>query len=494
MPRISRTPEEVHAAIQRFLASSKAPALLEPGEPQIALTADNHAIELRQGRLVVQAWDDRRNFTRKITGIADERPGRLELIVERFGKQPGTLELLDMARPRGQQASKRGTRLTYRDQFRRSLTRQFPGWAIRDLSTEPDLEHSLSPAYARGFLVKGATSVAAIGAPPGSDAGGALTFGLIWLSYLRERERRPGIDTLAVFVPTGDERSTALRVLHLDRQKADYRVFAYDETYEAQIELNDYGNIDTRVAPRRGHLDTRADDLLTRLAGLTEIEIVENNDESRSVRVRGLEIARERSGELEYGVETRHRASESNVGELAALAREVARVRTAAADRRHELYQRNPELWLESSVRSAIEEIDASLLPKPIYGQVPALAGSDRGIIDLLGIDLRGRLAVVELKAGEDPQLPIQALDYWIRVEWHRQHDDFARNGYFPGISIADVPPRMLLVAPALEFHPTTEKILDFFSPAIEVERIGVGMDWRRELKVVFRMKGARTQ
>lgn len=42
-----------------------------------------------------------------------------------------------------------------------------------------------------------------------------------------------------------------------------------------------------------------------------------------------------------------------------------------------------------------------------------------------------------------------------------------------------------MLVAPALEFHPSTESILGYFSPAIEVERIGVGIHWRRELDVM---------
>ena len=49
----------------------------------------------------------------------------------------------------------------------------------------------------------------------------------------------------------------------------------------------------------------------------------------------------------------------------------------------------------------------------------------------------------------------------------------------------------MLLVSPALEFHPTTETILQFFSSAVEVERIGVGANWREKLQVMFRLRGA---
>jgi len=49
----------------------------------------------------------------------------------------------------------------------------------------------------------------------------------------------------------------------------------------------------------------------------------------------------------------------------------------------------------------------------------------------------------------------------------------------------------LLLVAPSLEFHPTTETLLSFFSPAIAVERVGVGVEWRKSLQVMFRLTGA---
>jgi hypothetical protein len=135
--------------------------------------------------------------------------------------------------------------------------------------------------------------------------------------------------------------------------------------------------------------------------------------------------------------------------------------------------------------------LDASLAGVPIYGQVPAFAGGDRGVIDLLAAETNGRLAVIELKASEDIHLPLQALDYWMRVNWHVDRGEFTANGYFPGIALVKRPPRMLLVAPALNFHPTSEIILGYFSPSIDVERMGVSIDWRRKLQVVFRLQGA---
>jgi hypothetical protein len=94
------------------------------------------------------------------------------------------------------------------------------------------------------------------------------------------------------------------------------------------------------------------------------------------------------------------------------------------------------------------------------------------------------------LKASQDIHLPLQALDYWMRVNWHVQQGTFARGTYFPGVALSNESPRMYLVAPSLEFHPSIGTILQFFSPAIEVEQIGLSMEWRRKIEVMFRMKG----
>jgi len=70
--------------------------------------------------------------------------------------------------------------------------------------------------------------------------------------------------------------------------------------------------------------------------------------------------------------------------------------------------------------------------------------------MDLLACDRRGRLAVIEIKAAADLQLPLQALDYWLRVKWHLDRGEFASKGYFPGVELRPDPPRLLLIAPAL--------------------------------------------
>ncbi|MGC8794818.1 MAG: hypothetical protein ACP5U2_15670, partial [Bryobacteraceae bacterium] len=174
------------------------------------------------------------------------------------------------------------------------------------------------------------------------------------------------------------------------------------------------------------------------------------------------------------------------------LARQLSCLRHAAArDRFHPAWRLQPERWLESQVRAHITRIEPTLLPEPVYGQIPGLVGGDRGVLDLLAVDRSGRLAVLELKASADIHLPMQALDYWLRVRWHLERGEFQARGYFPDIVLRNDPPRLMLVAPALEFHPTTETILGFFRPEIEVERIGLGVEWRKEVRIAFRARGA---
>ncbi len=109
-------------------------------------------------------------------------------------------------------------------------------------------------------------------------------------------------------------------------------------------------------------------------------------------------------------------------------------------------------------------------------------------MIDLLGVTREGRLVVIELKASEDIHLPLQAVDYWLRVCRHQREWDFRRYGYFAGVVLEDKPPLLWLVSPGLRFHPTTDLVLKYLSPAIEITRIGLNENWRRGLQVVFRM------
>jgi hypothetical protein len=490
------SPAEAHAAIERFLKVSRQPGLLEPGEDPFPFDADHSAIELHNGRLTVQVWDQTRNLTRRVIGVREEKPHKLELITEKFGRREGRLLLIDLARPAHLSVQIRGNRFTFREQFRRFLSLEFADWKIAELSTETNLEYSLSPIYPRALLKKGQSGLAALACPPdGGDAAGMLSFGLIWLDYLRKRERRLPIKGLALFLPQGLERTTCLRLRFLNPGGAQFAAFVYSEHgYVDRLDLSDYGNLDTRLEPCRSTASThgRLQTWLDRLCRLPHVERISRSDGSVSLRVCGLQFARTAGGELLFGLEKTAAARESNLDEIERIVAEMARLRSPVApDRENPLYRQLPECWLESQLRAQLEDLDASLLAEPIYGQVPAFAGGERSVLDLLAVDRAGRLAVLELKASEDLHLPLQALDYWMRVKWHLDRGEFSQQGYFPGVALTKEPPRLLLIAPSLDFHPTTETILRYFSPEVRVERIGLAVEWRKRLKVMFRIGGA---
>jgi len=159
-----------------------------------------------------------------------------------------------------------------------------------------------------------------------------------------------------------------------------------------------------------------------------------------------------------------------------------------------------PERWLESEFRSGLAELLPMLRGDLVYSQVPALSSGDRGMLDLLTLDRNGRLTVIELKADEDLHLPMQALDYWIRVRAlnaDRQHTSmsdrplsaFEREGYFARAEVSDQAPRLLLVAPALRIHPANLPVLRYLSPEVEWDLIALSEHWRNELKIVFRKR-----
>jgi hypothetical protein len=147
------------------------------------------------------------------------------------------------------------------------------------------------------------------------------------------------------------------------------------------------------------------------------------------------------------------------------------------------------ERAFEMAVRDNVQLIDATLLRQPIHSQVLAFAAGDRDIIDLLAVAPDGRLAVLELKIAEDIHLPIQALDYWMRVKWHAGRAELQH--LFPGVPLGALAPKLLLVAPAMSFHSSCATVLRHFSSEVEVERVGINTEWQDRFRVVLRLEGS---
>lgn len=476
----------LQAVLEGFIVAAVQPAVLDPGEEPLALVADQWSISAWNGRLVLQAWDRQRNLVRKIVGIKERRRDRICLLVERFPKSESELEIADLAAPNGHVWERGTARHAFRERFYLMLAREFPDWRIEEVSSEPNLEQSLTPSYTRAFLRLGSAGMAVMAAAPNSSCAGIAAFGLIWLDYLRRREKAKAVSIgrLLFFVPLGCQREVVVRAACIDPAAAACQVFAFDEKDRAgAIDFTDAGNVESTLPSCRRPVSPNTG--IGAYPDLPDTDRIEQADGSISFHIRGLEFARAAGDNLTCGIAKRKRAG---IETVMTMASEIARVRNPdTSDRQHPLYALNPEGWLESQVRAHPEAIDASLRGVPLYGQVPIFHAAERGVIDLLGIDHTGRLAVIELKATADLQLPFQALDYWLRVRKHLLAGDFERLGYFAGHVVSREPPRILLVAPALEFHSTTETLIRAFSPEIDITSIGLAADWRSGLRVMFR-------
>jgi hypothetical protein len=204
---------------------------------------------------------------------------------------------------------------------------------------------------------------------------------------------------------------------------------------------------------------------------------------------RGLEFAHWSREGLTFGLGDRRRPlTESSRPRLARLLRDLARYRSPlTTETTHPLYCAAPERWLEALVLQDARHIDPRLDDRDLYPEVPAVTGRERGVLDVLGVTLQGRLVVIELKASEDIQMPVQAVDYWLRVKRHQDSGEFQRIGYFLGRELSPEAPLVWLVAPALQFHPATDTLLKYLCAEILITRIGVAESWRRRPKVVLR-------
>jgi hypothetical protein len=145
------------------------------------------------------------------------------------------------------------------------------------------------------------------------------------------------------------------------------------------------------------------------------------------------------------------------------------------------------ERWLQAIIAKDLSRVDVTLQPNHLYEQVCAQAAGQHGILDLLAVMRASRLAILESKASENVDLPLRAADYWSRIRHHHGAGDFARYGYFPGITLQPVPPLVFLISPALRFHPSRDTLLRFLSPEMEVIRVGLAESWRRGIRVMMR-------
>jgi hypothetical protein len=393
------------------------------------------------------------------------------------------------------------TREKFRDQFSRLLAEKFPDATIESLAASPDLEHSLSGIYPRGILKEAGCTWTVLGVSASESAAvvdGGLAFGLLWLDYVRHHPNPRVVMGLRLVLPSGAASTTKRRASFL-QSSAGLQLYEYAKntgTLE-HLDLADTGNLDLRILSRP-ELEARlalAKSTIEEIRALVPeaAEVIQASPlpgkQEIALRFRGVDFARWTAEGTRFGIdENLDVLTTGRRPKLAKLLRELVQLRSPAAkETAHRFYRAAPERWLETLLSAEPERLDAVLDPRHLYSQVSAVAAGDRGIVDLVGVTLRGRLVVIELKASEDIQLPMQALDYWQRVRHHQMNGDFHRAGYFTRVELDPRPPLLWLVAPGFQFHPSTDILLRYISPEIEITRIGLNENWRLGIRVIFR-------
>lgn len=472
----------------------------EDGEWLAGLDGFRWEIRRKGKQALIHLWSTETNLVRTIQRVAANDTGRIQLEVQRFGRaKPARLHFLLKDTPRN---AARITREQFKVLFGRMLAEQFPDARVESLTTAADLKRSFSPLYTRGIMTEGKTSWAVMGVSPSEASAafeGILSFGLLWLDWVRSHAERRAIEGLRLFFPEGQSRITLERA-HALRPSVGLDVFEFSEPdgRVRRADISARGNVESWLTPRReieGTLAT-AQDVVERIRTLLpeEPEVIEATvapgTHEIALRFRGLEFARYAEGQIRYGLRDERRLLSGEAGwrELKSLLLRLSLKRSpASSDTKDPLYRAAPERWLETMVLKEPSRLGAQLDTRCLYSQVPALAAGDRGVMDLLGVTRQGRLVVIEFKASEDLQLPMQAVDYWLRVRRHLTEGDFHSFGYFNGVELCSDAPLLWLVAPSLRFHSSNEIVLRYLSPELQVTRIGVSENWRRGLRVVLR-------
>lgn len=503
MVRITNNDDAIRAKYELERALLGGPRQLLAGDELLAnLSRDNYELCVEWGKLIFAWWDEERSQNWRVDAYQIENAEvRLE-VTRGIGRQKAVLRLRD---GESRQPDERTLgRNTYAQSLAAVLKSNYPGLRLLRATTGPDRAGSVPGRFARLSWQLGSEVILALGvsaAESPADVDRIVAAGLIWLSRFNER-RDPPLQAKRLWFCLPPRRSTTvverLALIDLANLGARVECFEVDEENEAlaPIRPSTQGEL-LNAHPRElrwpdGSADQGEEwkERIVNLApGLIEVRRRPAHDDVL-LSINGLGFARLIEGERNevwFGVagSIPILLREANFAELGRLVDEIVKYRSAASpDRRHPFYRLREEAWLESMLRREIRSLDASLDDRFVYSQIPAWRSDDRSVIDLLTIDRQRRLVVIEIKTSEDRQLPLQGLDYWLRVEQSRLRGEFEKRGMFAGAEIADNSALLYLVAPQLRFHRTFSIVARCLSPQIEAYRLGVNANWREGVRV----------
>ncbi len=353
----------------------------------------------------------------------------------------------------------------FQTEIARALLSYFGAMKIERQTLYSDRSHAIGGAYPR-FLVGKNAVIAVDSEESPAVINGLMRAALLWAPLVRRK--------VTVIVPRGRHQtiSSRLRVMHRARTAMNW--LAWDGQQIAPLE-DDAVEPETHVYPFDVPESQTDVARICSLAPALLQAVPHIAGKSVSIRLRGIEVARVSEAGTTYPF-----------GEpIERTIEDLAEARQYGS--RHPLARAYEERWLESNLIGEIRRLLPSIDSRFVYPQVPSFAGEDRNIIDMLTVTENGRLVVIEIKASPDPDLPFQALDYWIAVERHRKAGDFTRKGYFPGIHVRNDPAMLVLVAPLLAFHKTTSRLIAALPAEVPLLEIGINQAWKKEIKILRR-------
>lgn len=478
------------------------------GDKLIApLDRNNSELSVQWGKLIFAWWDDDHSQNWRVIAYEIDESSIYLQVTRGLARNTTTLTLRNysiwekLREFNGLMLPER--RKLFLRLLARTLVASFDDLSILRATKGADRSRSVPGKYARLTIRKKGEIILAIGTSSAeipANIDGVAAAGLIWLAgFNRGKDPKLQARHLWFCLPPENSRTVRERLSLIDAGRLEARIacFEFDERREEIIALSPATQFELF------HRNTRQmlwplehedhDHLRRRILSLApgSIEVRQRTgDEGECYAINGLEFACLGAREtVKFGVAGYSSKTgvldRLNFNALAGLVKEILLYRSVSTpDPDHPYYRLRPEAWLESILRRNIHALDGRLNQACVYSQIPSWRGAQRSVLDLLTINDENRLVVIEIKVTEDPQLPMQGLDYWLCIEQARLLGEFERRGLFPGIEIANRSPILYLVAPQLRFHRTFTELARCLSPQIEAYRIGVNANWRMGVRV----------
>jgi hypothetical protein len=327
----------------------------------------------------------------------------------------------------------------------------------------------------------------------------ALGQALLWLTHLNRKKTIGAVPVIHLLMPLGYSSVLRHRGQFLNQRRVKAEVWEYRKDKNDHLEIRRAAESSPpeenkdfrwpvlgpfRWSPQLEQVINLAPECIRRHPRFQDYD---------SLRLWGLEFAKVTGADrdrISYGVGAiRTELTADNFDSLRSLIQEILYYRRPdSPDIQHPYYRLQAERWLEALILDDIPHLFPEMAPESVYSQIPVYLGKDPGRIDILGADRQGTLVVMELKVTPDFDLPVQALDYWGRVIQHNNNGDFERRGYFSETRLNRRRPKLYLISPVFSYHDSTESLLRYLDPDLEVWKISINEDWRCGVRILRRV------